>query len=65
MKLNKPEVKFVPIDLSINADNASCPANTAWYGTGGGQYCKASQIDAKYCPNWVDDIDWNAPMPGR
>lgn len=57
MTLQKPRVEFVPIDLSINASSTST-------GTGGGQYCKASQPDAQYCPNWEGDIDWDAPMPG-
>ena len=63
MIFQEPKVEFVSIDLTINAEHASCPAGTTFYGTGGGQYCRASQVDAAYCKDWVNDIDWEATMP--
>lgn len=53
MVLQEPKVEFVSIKLG--------EVLTTSPGTGGGQYCKASQIDAQYCPNWEGDIDWGQP----
>lgn len=63
MVLQEPKVEFVPINLSIKTEYGSCPENTEWYGTGGGQYCRASQVDAAYCPGWDNDIDWSQDPP--
>jgi hypothetical protein len=52
MVFQEPKVEFVSIKLSDTI---------ATSGTGGGQYCNASQEDAKYCPGWDGDVDWGAP----
>lgn len=49
MILEEPRVEFIQI----------VPSNSIATSTGGGQYCIGSQVDAAYCPGWVDEVDWS------
>lgn len=53
MVLQEPKVEFVSIALANMIVTSP--------GTGGGQYCIATQKDARYCPNWEGDVDWGQP----
>lgn len=49
MIFQEPKVEFVQINLNLATN----------YSTGGGQYCIASQPEAKYCPGWDNQVDWS------
>lgn len=59
MKLQEPNVEFVPIDQNVLTQAASgCPDWETQTPVGGGQVCRGSQKDAENCPDWVGDTPW-------
>ncbi len=59
MILQKPKVKFVPIDKNVFTQQASgCPDYETQIPVGGGQRCIGSQIDAHDCENWDEEYPW-------
>ncbi len=61
MFMKEPKAEFVPIDLKITATAASsCPDYVTQNPTGGGQRCIGTQIDARTCSTWDDQVpDWD------
>lgn len=60
MFLREPRVEFIPIDLSIMAEEGSiCPPMVVSRAAGGGQRCIASQEQGDACDDWDTMTPWS------
>lgn len=59
MKLQEPNVEFVPIDQNVLTQAASgCPDYATQVPVGGGQRCIGTQPEADDCPDDDTDTVW-------